>query len=184
MGYFTPATRGVRRGPPQSFRLDASHTCPNCGCITARCTAETGRCNDVVDGRPHLRLTGATRRADGRRCWRIMPSTTAHYAVRPRSIPGQDADEFRCEAPSGNARNGMTPSWIWPGLGEVTTRAGVGVGHVAATAHEGLRRWVSTEVRPVPASSAVAPRPSQRRAGRSPPWRSTRRRADSGPRTG
>lgn len=103
--------------PSQSFRLDASHTCPNCGCITARCTGGTGRCTTWSTG---ARICGWRTGCypPGRRsltCWRIMPSTTAHYAVCPRPTPIVDADEFRCGTkraswqPPGTA---WTPSWI------------------------------------------------------------------------
>ncbi len=67
---------------------DASHTEPNCGCITNGCTGGTGLVMTWSTA-PYLRLENRCY-LPGRRsltCWRIMPSTTAHYAVCPRPTP-------------------------------------------------------------------------------------------------
>lgn len=177
--------------PSQSFRLDASHTCPNCGCITARCTGGTGRCTTWSTG---ARICGWRTGCypPGRRsltCWRIMPSTTAHYAVCPRPTPIVDADEFRCgtsEFPgSRQVRHGRPVGLAGLGRGD---DAGVGVGHVVAngtrgTAAVGCRRGGT---RPVPGCHRRSrpDRPQRRALAGRHRGGPTRRRADPARGTG
>ncbi|MGB8386661.1 glutamate--cysteine ligase [Mycobacterium sp.] len=107
---------------------------------------------DVVDGRPHLRLENRVLPA-GPTVVDMLANSAFYYGVL-RSLSDEENplwNRMSFAAAQANfgeaARNGITASLHWPGLGEVAAQKLV-LDTLLPIADEGLRRWgVDTEVR-------------------------------------